>query len=155
MIRIKSLNQLRKLRLAVTGMRKHWLRVRHGIVIDPSASISLSARLISGRRGSIRIGAQSLVAFKTLIVTREAGSQESKPISIGCRCFIGGGAVLLPGVTIGDGSIVAAGAIVADNVPAGSIVAGVPARVIRSNIETGRFGRLAGADDNTRRLWRP
>lgn len=48
----------------------------------------------------------------------------------------------MPGVVIGDGSIVAAGSVVTKDVPARSIVAGNPARVIRSDIDTGPYGRL-------------
>ena len=59
----------------------------------------------------------------------------------------------MPGVTIGAGSIVGGGAVVFDDVPPGSIVAGNPASILRSDITVGRFGRLSGADENTRRLW--
>lgn len=51
-----------------------------------------------------------------------------KPPVIGQRCFIGVGAVILPGVTIGDGALVAAGAVVTADVLAGEKVFGVPAR---------------------------
>lgn len=50
------------------------------------------------------------------------------PVHIGAHCFIGMGATLLPGVSVGDGSIVAAGAVVAKDVPPDTVVAGVPAR---------------------------
>jgi serine acetyltransferase len=43
---------------------------------------------------------------------------------------------------IGDGSVVAAGSVVTKNVPSGSIVAGNPARIIKSDVEVGPFGRL-------------
>ena len=46
------------------------------------------------------------------------------------NCFIGAGAIILPGVTIGPNSIVAAGAVVNSDVPDGMIVGGVPAKVI-------------------------
>jgi maltose O-acetyltransferase len=45
--------------------------------------------------------------------------------------WIGGGAILLPGVTIGRNAVVGAGAVVSRNVPANTVVAGNPARVIR------------------------
>jgi acetyltransferase-like isoleucine patch superfamily enzyme len=154
-MRLKSLNQLRRVRLIVTGARRQWLVRVKGMVIDPSASLSLSSRILSAERGSIVIGAESLVAFKTLILTRCAKTGAALSTRIGRRCFIGGGAVILPGVSIGDESIVAAGAVVGADVPPRCIVAGNPARVIRRDISVGKFGRLAGADANLRRLWQP
>jgi len=56
---------------------------------------------------------------------------EPKPITIGDDCWIAQSAVILAGVTIGNGAVVAAGAVVRADVPAGAIVAGVPARFIR------------------------
>lgn len=151
---IRSLNNLRKLRQLVTGVRRRWLGLAFGIRIDPSASISLSSRMIAGERGAIIIGPESLVAFKTLLLTRTADDARVRPIRIGRRCFIGGGAVLMPGVTIGDESIVGAGAVVMADVPPRCAVGGNPARVLRENLSVGRFGRLSIADDNSRRLWR-
>jgi acetyltransferase-like isoleucine patch superfamily enzyme len=52
------------------------------------------------------------------------------PVDIGDDVWIGRGALVLPGVTIGDGAVVAAGAVVTKDVPAGSVVAGVPAKVV-------------------------
>ena len=52
------------------------------------------------------------------------------PIIIGSNCYIGEEAMLLPGIKIGDNSIVAARAVVSKDVPAGTIVGGVPARII-------------------------
>jgi acetyltransferase-like isoleucine patch superfamily enzyme len=55
----------------------------------------------------------------------------TKPVIIGNDIWIGANAVLLPGVTIGDHSIVAAGAVVTKDVPPHSLVAGVPAKIIK------------------------
>lgn len=54
------------------------------------------------------------------------------PIKIGNGCWIGGGAVVLPGVTIGDGSVVGAGSVVTRDIPPNSVAAGNPCRIIRS-----------------------
>lgn len=59
----------------------------------------------------------------------------SKPISIGNHVWIGFRAAILKGVTVGDGSIIAAGAIVTKDVPPNCLVAGVPAKIIKRNIE--------------------
>jgi acetyltransferase-like isoleucine patch superfamily enzyme len=64
-----------------------------------------------------------------------------RPTRIGAWADIGTNAVILPGVTIGRGSIVGAGAVVTEDVPAFTVVAGVPARVIRQ-----RLPQDAGAD---------
>lgn len=150
---VRSLNQLKALRVFVTGARKIWLSLRSGVLIDSSASISLSSTLLPGRRNAIVIGPETLVAFKTLLYATDGRVGEVRPIRIGRRCFIGGGSIITPGVTVGDESIVAAGSVVFDDVPPRSIVAGNPARVLRTDIKVGRFGRLEGADDNSRRMW--
>lgn len=54
---------------------------------------------------------------------------------IGNKVWIATGAILLPGITIGDGAIVAAGAVVTKDVPARCMVAGVPAKVVKENVE--------------------
>ncbi len=54
------------------------------------------------------------------------------PIRVGSNVFIGFGAIILPGVTIGDNVVIGAGAVVTRDVPANSVAAGVPARVIKT-----------------------
>lgn len=148
-----SLNQFRRLRLILTGLRRRWLQWRTGVTIHPSASISLSSRFITGRRGAITVGADTLIAFKTLIDARDASTGEIRPIKIGERCFIGGSCTIMPGVNIDNEVIVAAGAVVFHDVPSNSIVAGNPAKIIRKDIKVGKFGRLPFADENTRSMW--
>lgn len=55
----------------------------------------------------------------------------AKPITIGNNVWIGAAATILPGVTVGDNAVIAAGAVVSRSVPADTLVAGVPARVIK------------------------
>ena len=59
-----------------------------------------------------------------------SGQLRPKPVTIGSGCWIGARATILPGVTIGDGAIVAAGAVVTKNVPPHTIVGGIPAKVL-------------------------
>lgn len=63
------------------------------------------------------------------------GYMKSAPIWIGKHCWIGMRACILKGVTIGDGAIVAAGSVVTRDVPARALVGGVPARIIKENVE--------------------
>ena len=61
--------------------------------------------------------------------TRESG----KPIAIGADVWIGGGAILLPGVTVGDRTVIGAGSVVTRSLPSDVIAAGNPCRVLREN----------------------
>lgn len=53
------------------------------------------------------------------------------PVKIGNGCWIGGGAIILPGVTIGDGTVIGAGSVVTKDIPANCVAIGNPCRVIR------------------------
>jgi acetyltransferase-like isoleucine patch superfamily enzyme len=74
-----------------------------------------------------------------------AGSPTSKgQVSIGSDCWIGAGAALLSGITLGDGSVVAARAVVTKDVPPYSVVAGNPARVVKRRFNEQVTQRLLG-----------
>lgn len=70
--------------------------------------------------------------------SRNSGYEYGIPITIGNNVWIGGSATILPGVTIGDNAVIAGGAVVVRDVPAWSVVAGNPARVIRQITEEDR-----------------
>jgi len=61
---------------------------------------------------------------------RREGWEFGKPVVIGRNVWIGGGAILLPGVTVGDDALIGAGSVVTRDVPAGETVAGNPARIV-------------------------
>lgn len=62
---------------------------------------------------------------------REKMYQYNMPVRIGKRCWIGAGAVILPGVTIGDGTVIGAGSVVTKDIPANVVAVGNPCRVLR------------------------
>ncbi len=64
-------------------------------------------------------------------VTRVSGLELGKPITIGNDCWIGGHAVINPGVTLGDNVIVGSGAVVTKSFPSNVIIAGNPAKIIK------------------------
>lgn len=63
---------------------------------------------------------------------RRSGLESARPIRIGNDVWIGGGVVILPGVTIGDRSVVGGGSVVVHSVPADCVAVGNPARVVRT-----------------------
>jgi len=62
---------------------------------------------------------------------RRAGLESGKPVTIGRNVWIGGGAIILPGRTIGEDAIIGAGSVITRDVAAGTTVAGNPGRVLR------------------------
>lgn len=60
---------------------------------------------------------------------RRAGLEFGRPVRIGANVWIGGGAIVLPGITVGDDAVIGAGSVVTRDVPAGATVVGNPARV--------------------------
>ena len=63
---------------------------------------------------------------------REKGLQYNKPVRIGRNCWIGAGAIILPGVTIGDNTVVGAGSVVTRDLPSNVVAVGNPCRVIKT-----------------------
>ena len=90
-------------------------------------------------QGGIYIGDDTLIGHNVVLATlnhalspRKRADMIPAPIRIGSKVWIGAGAIVLPGVTIGDGAIVAAGAVVTKDVPENTIVGGVPAKPMRT-----------------------
>ena len=62
---------------------------------------------------------------------RKAGLQYNKPVRIGENCWIGAGALIMPGVTIGDNTVIGAGSVVTKDIPANVVAVGNPCRVVK------------------------
>jgi len=93
----------------------------------------------------VRIGAftmfgpavQIYTATHPLEAAARRGQEFARPVKIGSDCWIGGAAVILPGVTIGSKTVIGAGSVVTRDVPSGVLAAGNPCRVLRELGETG------------------
>jgi acetyltransferase-like isoleucine patch superfamily enzyme len=114
--------------------------------IDPTVQMSLSAKLDLTFPKGIHVGPRSYLAFESRILTHDRTRGLYLHTRIGADCFIGGRSLILPGVEIGDGCVVGAGSVVTKSVPPRSLVAGNPARILRTDIEVGPYGRFLTAD---------
>ena len=89
----------------------------------------------------VRIGSRTMFGPNVQIYTathplehklRNSGKEYAKPITIGNNVWIGGGAIICPGVTLGDNTVVAAGAVVTKSFPNDVVIGGNPAKVIKT-----------------------
>ena len=123
--------------------------LNQGVELNPwGGSIRIARRVWLGPyvviygHGGVEIGEQTLVSMHCAILSSNHaippigklirnGADVLLPTKIGSDVWIGANAVILGGVTIGDGAVIAAGAVVTKDVESGAVVAGVPARFVR------------------------
>ncbi len=115
------------------------LHVAYGRNLALGDSVYINAHCVILDTAPVRIGRRTMLGPKVQIYCadhahgldeRRRGLERALPVTIGEEVWIGGGAILLPGVTVGDGAIVGAGAVVIRNVASGTRVVGNPARPI-------------------------
>jgi maltose O-acetyltransferase len=101
-----------------------------GVFLNFNCVILDVVEVTIGDRTQIGPGVQILAADHPRDpATRATGLEFGRPVRIGRNCWIGGGAIILPGVTIGDDALIGAGSVVTRDVPAGATAFGNPARV--------------------------
>jgi acetyltransferase-like isoleucine patch superfamily enzyme len=114
-----------------------------GIGITIGDRTGIGARAFLAGQGGITIGSDVITGpniqifsenhnFSDLEQTIKTQGVTKQVTVIGSNCWLGGGVTILAGVTIGDGCIIAAGSVVTKSVPQNSVVAGVPAKVVKS-----------------------
>lgn len=103
------------------------IRIGRGTYIGPRTELHCEE--------AIRVGDGSWIAWEVLIMDTDhhvlEGSEKTGPVTIGSNVWIGARACVLKGVTIGEGAVIAAGAVVTSDVAPGYLAAGVPARPLR------------------------
>lgn len=110
----------------------------YNIEVGEHAFINFNCVILDG--APVRIGHHTLIGPAVQIYTpqhpmdfmqRRESVESAHAVTIGCDCWIGGGAIICPGVTIGDRCIVGAGSVVTKDVPSDSLVVGNPASIKR------------------------
>ena len=138
----RSLNRFAPLRSALVWLKRQYLTRLWGMDIAPTAQFSLSAHFDRTNPTGVHIGSYSYIAFDVAVLTHDRTRALYAETHIGQNCFVGARSIILPGVRIGDGSVVGAGSVVVADVPARCVVAGNPARIIREGIDVGAFGQF-------------
>jgi len=132
----------RAARAFVRGVKVVFFRRVLGMDIGDNVRIDRGARLDFTYPRGVHVGDGAAIAYGAIVFTHDLSRLLHTDTWIGRNCLIGAKAIVMPGVRIGDFCIVESGAVVTRDVPAGSIVAGNPAVIVRSGIRTGLHGRL-------------
>lgn len=117
-----------------------WIAPPHKLEVGDDVDFALDVMIITS--GTVKIGSRVLIGYRTQINSsnhtiplkpgRIFGSpHDDRPVIIGDDVWIGGNCMIMAGVTIGEGAVVAGGAIVTKNVEPYTIVGGCPARLIK------------------------
>lgn len=115
------------------------------VILFPGASLTLGKDSFVNSDCKIRcskeiiIGEDCAISHDFTVMDSDVhflnGSNNTKKVTIGNHVWIGTRVTVLSGVSIGEGAVIAAGSLVKDDVPAHTLVAGVPAKVVRENVE--------------------
>jgi acetyltransferase-like isoleucine patch superfamily enzyme len=99
-----------------------------GVIVTTSGGVTIGSRTLIGYRAQIISANHKIPEGKGKVFD---SGHEYKKVVIGSDCWIGANSLIMPGVTIGDGAVVAAGSVVTKDVLSYTVVAGVPAKKIR------------------------
>lgn len=143
-----GLNRLHRLRYAIIDVVRWYYTRFWGMDLHPTCQFSLSTKFDKTWPKGVHVGADTYIAFDVRILSHDMPRGLFTDTRIGARCFVGGCTIVMPGVEIGDDCVIGAGSVVTKSIPSGSIAAGNPARVLRSGLSLGQYGRLPEADAN-------
>jgi acetyltransferase-like isoleucine patch superfamily enzyme len=130
-----------RFRALMLRTRRHYLISIWKMDIGKGCQISFSAKLDKTNPRGIHIGDYSIITFGVVILSHDAINDRHMDTRIGKYCFIGARSFILPGVKIGDYAIIGGASVVVNDIPAASLAVGNPARVVKSRLTRGYYGR--------------
>ena len=143
---MKKTPLMTRLRIALRGnvfWYKRFVANRiYGAHLDKTVRLSSSTIIDKNNSKGIYIGEYSYLAGGVIVFAHDYCRSLYKETHIGKKCFIGANSMIMCGVIIGDEVVVGAGSIVTKDVPSNSIVAGNPARIIRTGVRTKNYGKI-------------
>jgi len=128
------------LRHFLLKIRMFYLNYVWGTNIHPTVRISLKAKIDKTNPKGIFIDRNTHISFGVVVLSHDMSRKIHCDTKIGSNCFVGGNSIIMPGVQVGNGVVIGAGSIVTKSVPDNVVVAGNPARIIRENIQVGKYG---------------
>jgi acetyltransferase-like isoleucine patch superfamily enzyme len=133
------------IREGLVKLRLWFLRKIAKMDIHPTVKISLRANLDLTNPSGIHIDEGTYIAFHAVVFAHDMSRLIMTDTYIGKNCFIGSYSIIMPGVRVGDESVVGSGSVVTVDVPPHSIVGGNPAKILRSGIRTLKWGVIEDA----------
>ena len=149
-VRFDGRARLNRIEIAEAGHNVHIgaeVALDNGVVLIANGTIEIAAQTYINRytildaHQSIEVGPRCMIGPHCYITDSNHGTKagesvasqpiESQPVRIGEDAWIGAGVKILAGANVGDGAIVGAGSVVTGDIPANTIAAGVPAKIIR------------------------
>lgn len=135
---MEKLSLRQKISKKISKFYLFYLRKVRKVDVGIGCNISYRAIIDRANPKGVHIGNNTRIALEALVIahdyTRGANSKMWIDTYIGDKCIIGGRAIILPGVKIGNEVCVGAGAVVTKDIPNNCMVVGNPAKIIRQNI---------------------
>jgi len=117
-------------------LRKQLYRHMWGMDLDPTCEVALTAYLDRTWPTGVHVGPRAIIDEEAVVLTHDLTRGVRLDTRIGASCYIGPRAIIMPGVSIGEGAVVRAGSVVTKDVAPWIAVSGNPARELATELQS-------------------